>query len=86
MEQFNGLEGEKRRDFQIALENVIAPLLIKYFPQNAFEKDTWPDVYRLQSEIEDYVMDEPELPEEFFDDEEEDRFDTNMIINNFLPG
>ena len=74
MEQFNSMEGEKRRDFQIALEDAIAPLLIKYFPQNAFGKDTWPDAYRLQSEMEDCVMDEPELPEDFFDDEEEDRF------------
>ena len=74
MEQFNSMEGEKRRDFQIALEGAIAPLLIKYFPQNAFGKDTWPDVYRLQSEIEDYGIDEPELPEDFWDDEGEDRF------------
>lgn len=45
------------------------PLLIKYFPQNAFGRDTWPDVYRLQNEIEDYGMDDPELPEDFWDDD-----------------
>ena len=31
------------------------------FPHNAFGRDTWPDVYRLQNEIEDYGMDDPEL-------------------------
>ena len=30
--------------------------------------------YKLQSEIEDYGIDEPELPEDFWDDEGEDRF------------
>ena len=46
------------------------PILIKYFPQNAFGEDTWSDVYRLQSEIEDYGIDKPELPEDFLDDED----------------
>ena len=67
IEQLNGKEREKRKDFQIALEEAIAPLLIKYFQQNAFGRDTWPDVYRLQNEIEDYGMDDPELPEDFWD-------------------
>lgn len=65
MEQFNNMEEETRRDFQIALEDAIAPLLIKFFPRNAFGKETWTEVYRLQSEIENYVMDEPEPPEDF---------------------
>lgn len=58
MEQFNNMKEETRSDFQIALEDAIAPLLIKYFPQNAFGNDSWPDVYRLQSEIEDYITEE----------------------------
>lgn len=69
IEQLNGMEKEKRKDFQIALEEAIAPLLIKYFPQNVFGRDTWPDVYRLQNEIEDCGMDYPELPEDFWDDD-----------------
>ena len=44
IEQLNGMEKEKRKDFQIALEEAIAPLLIKYFPQNAFGRDTWPEL------------------------------------------
>lgn len=69
IEQLNSMEKEKRRDFQIALEEAIAPLIIKYFPQNAFGRDTWPDIYRLQNEIEDYGMDDPELPEDFWDED-----------------
>ncbi len=65
MEQFNSMEEKKRKDFQIELENVIAPILIKYFLQNALGKDIWPEVYRLQSEIEDYGIAAEELLEDF---------------------
>lgn len=82
-EQFNSMEKEKRRDFQITLEDVITPLLIEYFPQNAFEKDTWLNVYRLQSEIEDHVMVEPELPEDLWMMKKKIDLRLNMIINNF---
>jgi hypothetical protein len=65
MHQFNIMQFEKQKAFQLDLEEAIAEVLIKHFPYNAMGQDHWPDIYRLKYEIETYDPDEPEIQEDF---------------------
>lgn len=60
MRQFDSLTQEKKKDFQLDLEDAIASVLIKHFPHNVKGEDTWPEVYRVKIEIENYNANEPQ--------------------------
>lgn len=55
--QFDNLDLENKRDFQLELEDAIAQVLLRYFKKNSLDLDLYPEVYRLKSEIEDYYYD-----------------------------
>jgi len=69
MRQFDEMLFEKQKSLQLDLEDAITTVLIKHFPCNALGQDHWPDIYRLQHEIETYDPDEPEIREDFLMDE-----------------
>ncbi len=63
MRQFDELLFEKQKALQLDLEDAVTKVLIKHFPYNALGQDIWPDIYRLKSDIENYIPDEPEISE-----------------------
>lgn len=54
LKQFNDLPLEVRKKLQIEIEAAICPVLMRFFEKNALGRDTWPEIYRLQNEIEEY--------------------------------
>lgn len=72
--QFEEMTFEQKKIFQSALENAIAPVLLKHFPQNAMGHNSFPEIYELLNSIEEYNPDEPEPEEDFFSDNVPDRF------------
>ncbi len=71
MRQFDEMQFEKQKSFQLDLENEIASVLIKHFQHNALGQDVYPTVYKLKNEIENYNPDEPELLEDAITTESE---------------
>lgn len=63
LKQFNDLTFEVRKKLQIEIEAAICPVLMKFFEKDALGRDTWPEIYRLQNEIEEYDPDFVEPPE-----------------------
>lgn len=61
MRQFDEMLFENQKSFQLDLEDAIASVLIKHFPNNALGQDIYPEVYRLKNDIENYNPDEPEI-------------------------
>ena len=80
IEQFNQMDENLKKDFQISLENAIVPVIIKYFPQNAFGNDTWPEAYGIQIGLENQCIEEPDLPEDFFERQDESRFERRFKL------
>lgn len=59
MRQFDILLPEKKKEFQLDLEDAIASVLIHYFSHNAKGEDTYPEVYKIKSDISNFDPDEP---------------------------
>lgn len=57
LEQFNELPLDKQKNMQVELENVICKVLLKYFEKDASGRDTNPEIYHLQSNIDNYDLD-----------------------------
>lgn len=68
LKQFNNLPFEIRKKMQLELEESICRVLTKYFDKDAFGKDLYPDIYRLQNDIDNYDPDFKEPPPEFFEE------------------
>jgi hypothetical protein len=68
LKQFNDLPFEIRKKMQLELEESICRVLTKYFDKDAFGKDLYPDIYRLQNDIDNYDPDFKEPPPEFFEE------------------
>ena len=68
LKQFYDLPFEIRKKIQIELEESICRVLTKHFEKDAFGKDLYPDIYRLQNDIDNYepVFEEPSA--EFFEE------------------
>lgn len=60
MRQYDILLPEKKKKFQMDLEDAIGPVMIRHFPHNAKGEDTWLDVYKLKNDIENFYSDEPQ--------------------------
>lgn len=60
---------EQQKLLQLEIEDAIVPVLMKYFPQNAMGKDTYPEIYRLRETIDNFKLNEPEPPIGFFLDD-----------------
>ena len=56
LKQFNDLTFEVRKKLQIEIEAAICPVLMKFFEKDALGRDTWPEIYRLQNEIEENIL------------------------------
>lgn len=76
--QFDSLPFEQQKEFQLAIEDAIIPILIKYFPKDPMGQDTWPEICRIQNSIENYTPNEPDPPKNFFSDNIENRFEKDM--------
>jgi hypothetical protein len=63
MRQFDEMLLENQKSFQLDLEDAIASVLIKHFPQNALGHDIYPDVYKIKNDIDNYNPDELEISE-----------------------
>lgn len=74
--QFDAMPFEHQKEMQVELETAICKVLLRYFDKDAAGRDTYPEIYHLQSDIEDYDPDFVEPSEEFFREmsESEDRF------------
>lgn len=68
LKQFNDLPFEIRKKMQLELEGAICSVLTKYFDKDAFGKDLYPEIYRLQNDIDNYDPDFEEPPAEFFEE------------------
>jgi hypothetical protein len=68
LKQFNDLPFEIRKKMQLELEESICRVLTKYFDKDAFGKDLYPDIYRLQNDIDNYDSNFKEPPPEFFEE------------------
>ena len=68
LNQFKVLPFDKQKNMQVELENAICQVLLQYFKKDASGRDTYPEIYHLQSDIEDYDPDFVEPPEEFFEE------------------
>ena len=66
--QFDELPFERQKEMQVELETAICQVLLKYFEKDAAGRDTYPEIYHLQSDIEDYDPDFVEPPDEFFEE------------------
>jgi hypothetical protein len=75
LKQFNNLTFEIRKKIQLELEESICRVLIKYFDKDAFGKELYPEIYRLQNDIDNYDPDFQEPPPEFFEEMMRDRND-----------
>lgn len=53
---------------QLELEESIFRVLTKSFDKDAFGKDLYPDIYRLQNDIDNYDSNFKEPPPEFFEE------------------
>ncbi len=80
MRQFDEMLFENQKAFQLDLEDAVANVLIKHFPNNAMGQDLWPEIYRLMNDIENYDPDEPEILEVLLMGESDE---TNPFENNF---
>lgn len=60
--QYNELSPEKRRQFQIDIEQAIGSVIKKYFTHDGQGREGIPELYRLEAEIECYDPDEPTEP------------------------
>lgn len=68
LKQFNNIPFEIRKKMQLELEESICKVLTKYFEKDAFGKELYPDIYRLQIDIDNYDPDFEEPPPEFFEE------------------
>ncbi len=68
LNQFNELPLDKQKSMQVELESAICQVLLGYFEKDACGSDTYPEIYHLQSDIEDYDPDFVDPPEEFFEE------------------
>ena len=68
LEQFNNLPFEIRKKMQLDLEGSICSVLTRYFDKDVFGKELYPDIYRLQNDIDNYDPDFKEPPPEFFEE------------------
>lgn len=66
--QFDQLPFEHQKKMQIELETAICQVLLRYFDKDAAGRDTYPEIYHLQSDIENYDPDFIEPPDEFFEE------------------
>lgn len=57
LNQFNELLLDKQKSIQVELESAICQVLLKYFKKDASGYDTYPEIYHLQNDIEDYDPD-----------------------------
>lgn len=75
-QQFDDLSFERQKEMQVELENAICQVLLRYFNKDAAGRDTYPEIYHLQSDIEEHDPNFVEPPEGFFDEiyEAEDPF------------
>lgn len=55
-------------NMQVELENAICQVLLQYFEKDASGHDTCPEIFHLQSDIDNYDPDFVEPPEEFFEE------------------
>lgn len=76
LKQFNNLPFEIRKKMQLELEESICRVMIKYFDKDVFGKELYPDIYRLQNDIDNYDPDFKEPPPEFFEEMMRDGNDT----------
>jgi len=67
MHQFDELPFEHQKKMQVELETAICQVLLKYFDKDAAGRDTFPEIYHLQSDIENDDPDFIEPPDEFFE-------------------
>ena len=72
MRQYEELPFKKRRELQLKIEDAICPVLIEYFEKDALGNDTYPEIWSLQNDIENYDPDFIEPPDEFFKEMMED--------------
>ena len=74
--QFEALPFEQQKKLQVELEGAICQVLLRYFDKDATGENTYPEIYHLQNDIEEYDPDYKEPPEDFFREmsEYEDRF------------
>ena len=68
LNQFNELLFDKQKTMQVELEAAICQVLLQYFEKDASGCDTYPEIYHLQNDIENYDPDFIEPPEEFFEE------------------
>ena len=66
MQQFNNMLFEQQKSLQLDIEDAIVPILIKYFPKNAMGQNTYPEIYRLRENIDNFNLNEPEPSTNFF--------------------
>lgn len=67
--QFDVMQFEKQKAFQLDLEDAIAEVLIKHFPNNALGQDIRSNIDRIRVDIDNHDPDEPKIPEVFLMDE-----------------
>ncbi len=61
LRQFDEMIFGKQKAFQLDLEDAIATVLMKHFPHNAQGHDTWPAIYKIKNDIENYYTDETDI-------------------------
>lgn len=65
MRQFNELSWEQKKTLQLDIEEAIIPALLRHFKCDAKGQKGLPDIGYLESQIENYNPDEPDLPDDF---------------------
>lgn len=63
MRQFDEMQFEKQKAFQLELEDAIAEVLIRHFPSDSLGQDIRSSINRIRVDIESYDPDELKIPE-----------------------
>ncbi|MDO5784065.1 MAG: hypothetical protein Q4P20_03260 [Eubacteriales bacterium] len=76
--QYEELSPETQRQFALEIEQVVCPVISKYFDCDAMGRKGIPELYRIEAEIVSYGPEEPEAPNDLLRCSTLDRFEERM--------